>query len=83
MIITQIGIALCGVTAVYLSQDARLERRRWSSVFGLAAQPFWLIETLSAHQYGILALCVLYTYSWARGFYVNWVAPWRERRAAA
>lgn len=73
MIATQIGIALCGVTAVYLSQDPRPARRRWASVFGLAGQPFWIAETLAAQQWGILALCALYTWSWGRGFYLGWI----------
>lgn len=73
MILTQIGIAVCGVTAVYLSQDTRVSHRRWSSVFGLAGQPFWIIETISAQQWGILALCALYTWSWWRGFRANWL----------
>lgn len=72
MIVTQIGIAVCGVTAIYLSQDTRLSRRRWASVFGLAGQPFWIAETIAAHQWGILALCTLYTLSWARGFWAHW-----------
>lgn len=73
MILTQLGIAFCGVTAVYLSQDLRESRRRWASVFGLAAQPFWLIETASREQWGILALCLLYTWSWWRGFRAHWL----------
>lgn len=73
MILTQIGIALCGVTAVYLSQDVRLSRRRWASIFGLCGQPFWILETIHAQQWGILALCVLYTWSWARGFHAHWL----------
>lgn len=80
MIASQIGIALCGVTAVFLSQDARAERRRWSSVFGLAGQPFWIVETFTHQQWGILALTALYTWSWGRGFWTHWVLP---RRASA
>jgi hypothetical protein len=80
MIASQIGIALCGVTAVFLSQDARASRRRWSSVFGLAGQPFWIVETFTHQQWGILALTALYAYSWGRGFWTHWIAP---RRAAA
>lgn len=75
MIATQIGIALCGVTAVWLSQDSRQSYRKWSSVFGLCGQPFWVVETISARQWGILALCLLYTWSWARGFHANWIKP--------
>lgn len=73
MIVTQIGIAVCGVTAVWLSQDERPHWRRWSSVFGLMGQPFWIAETISAEQYGILALCLLYTLSWWRGFRAHWL----------
>ncbi len=74
MIATQIGIALCGVTAVYLSQDLRVERRKWASIFGLLGQPFWIVETVAAQQWGILALCALYTWSWWRGFKTHWLA---------
>lgn len=67
MIASQIGIALCGVTAVFLSQDARESRRRWSSVFGLAGQPFWAWEAIAHQQWGILALTLLYGFSSAHG----------------
>lgn len=73
MILTQIGIAVCGVTAIYLSQDARESRRRWACLFGLAAQPFWIAETIHAGQYGILLLCSLYAWSWWRGFRLHWL----------
>lgn len=76
MIVAQIGIATLGVAAVYLSQDVRASRRRWSSVCGLLGQPFWIWETFTAHQWGILALTVLYTWSWGRGFYAYW---WKAR----
>ena len=62
MILSQIGIAIFGVTAVWLSQDSRESWRRWSNVFGLAGQPFWILETINAHQWGILALCALYSW---------------------
>lgn len=70
----QIAIALTGVTAVWLSQDARPEWRRWSSILGLIGQPFWFYATWKAEQWGIFALCFLYTYSWARGFRSNWLS---------
>jgi hypothetical protein len=75
VIAAQIGIAVCGVTAVYLSQDTRESRRKWASVFGLAGQPFWIAETVSAGQFLILALCALYAWSWWRGFYAHWIKP--------
>lgn len=73
--IDQIGIAVCGVSAVFLSQDKRESWRRWACVFGLAGQPFWFLATLHAEQWGIMALTVLYTYSWLRGVRTYWIKP--------
>lgn len=70
----QIFIALFGVTAVALSQSALASRRRWASVFGLLGQPFWFYMAWTAGQWGVFALCILYTLSWAKGFYTNWIA---------
>lgn len=75
--IDQIAIGVCGVASVWLSQDERLSRRRFACIFGLLAQPFWFIATWKAQQYGIFALCALYTFSWLRGFFVHWV--WRVK----
>jgi hypothetical protein len=69
----QIAIALLGTTAVWLSQDHREERRRWACIFGLFGQPFWFYSAWQAQQWGIFALCFLYTLSWARGFRNGWL----------
>ena len=71
--IEQIGIAIFGVAAVFLSQDARESWRKWACVFGLAGQPFWFMATFKAEQWGIFALCFLYAYSWARGIKTFWM----------
>ena len=70
----QIAIGLFGVTAIFLSQDRRANWRRWACVFGLIGQPFWFIASVKAGQWGIFALCCLYTVSWARGVWNNWLA---------
>lgn len=69
----QLAIGLCGVTAVFLSQDARLSRRRYACLFGLASQPFWFYATWKAQQWGIFALSFLYAFSWMRGFVQHWI----------
>lgn len=69
----QIAIALTGATAVWLSQDAREGWRKWACIFGLCGQPFWFYSAWMAQQWGIFALCFLYTFSWARGFRNNWM----------
>ncbi|MPW21727.1 conserved hypothetical protein [Paraburkholderia piptadeniae] len=71
--IGQIVIGLFGVAAVFLSQDPREQRRRWACVFGLAAQPFWLVMAWHAHEYGVLALSLVYGWAWARGVRSYWM----------
>lgn len=66
--ISQFGIALFGVTAIYLANCVDIRWRRWAPVAGLAGQPFWIVAALDAAQWGILALCALYTLAWAKGF---------------
>jgi len=71
--IDQLGIAATGVTAIYLSQDKRESWRKWACIFGLIGQPFWFYSSWVAEQYGIFALCFLYTLAWARGFKTHWM----------
>lgn len=73
-IVAQAIIAVCGVGAIYLV--GRKDRvRRWGYVLGLCAQPAWLYTTISHEQYGIAALCLLYTLSWANGLKNHWRTP--------
>lgn len=71
--IEQIGIAVFGLVAVFLSQDSRESWRRFACIFGLAGQPFWFYATYQAEQWGIFALCFFYAYSWARGIRTYWI----------
>lgn len=72
-VIEQIAIGLCGAVAVFLSQDRRGHWRRWACIFGLISQPFWFYMAWNAHQYGVLALCFVYAWSWGRGFRIYWL----------
>lgn len=65
-------IALFGVGAVWLSQDPRVERRRFAPILGLIGQPFWFYSAWAAEQWGIFVLCFLYTASWLRGLRAHW-----------
>jgi hypothetical protein len=72
--IEQLGIVATGVVAVWLTQDPRETWRRWACLFGLAGQPFWIWAAAKSGQWGILAISLLYTWAWARGVWVNWLA---------
>lgn len=71
-LIPEIFIAVFGISAIWLSQDRRQDRRRWSPVLGLCAQPFWFYETYTHAQWGIFILCCIYSVAWARGICTYW-----------
>lgn len=71
--ISQVLIALLGVTAIWLSQDSRETVRKWACVFGLLSQPFWFYSSYVSEQWGIFILCFFYATAWLKGFYNNWI----------
>ena len=70
--IAQIGIALFGLTAIWLSQSPHLPHQRYACVFGLCAQPFWFYAAWTAGQWGVFVLCIFYTFAWVRGVKIHW-----------
>jgi hypothetical protein len=68
MNIAQWGILLLGPTAVFLSQGSE-RARKWAPYVGLASQPFWVWSALSARQWGVLVVTIIYTAAWARGIW--------------
>lgn len=80
MYFDQIGIALFGALAVWLSQDDRATYRRWACIFGMLGQPFWLYNSWTAEQWGIFAISILYAAVWMRGLWQNWLMPQQVNR---
>lgn len=74
----QLAIAMTGAVAVWLSQDKRADRRKWACVLGMIGQPFWFYATWKGRQWGMFALCFLYTWGWARGIWANWIAAGKD-----
>lgn len=77
--ISQIGIALFGATAVWLSQDSRESFRRWACIAGMCSQPFWFWSSYQAEQWGIFAISFVYAYGWFRGVRTYWLNGSREQ----
>lgn len=69
----QFGIALFGVSAIWMSQHNDREIRKWACISGLCAQPFWLYTTVVASQWGIVFMTVFYTLAWWRGVKTYWI----------
>lgn len=74
--LSQIAIAIFGLTAVWLSQCTSPVLQRWACIFGLIGQPFWFYATYSADQGGMFLLCFAYSAAWLRGFYNHWLKRW-------
>jgi len=71
-IFTQIMIFILGVPALWLL--GRPEKwSRYGFILGLLAQPFWYYQTLCNKQYMILALNIIYTFSWCQGIYFKFI----------
>ena len=73
--IAQVGIAVTGLTAIFLTQSRSANARRCACLFGIAGQPFWIWSAWVASQWGILFLCLFYTAAWAKGVWTHWIKP--------
>jgi len=71
--IDQFFIAITGVTAIWLTQQGNEAWKKYACLFGMAGQPFWYYSAYTAEQWGILVLCVFYTYAWWLGIKNNWI----------
>lgn len=72
-IISQAGIAVFGVTAIFLANIHNVAWRRWAPIVGMCSQPFWFYTTFHHEQWGMFGLVFLYTGSWGLGIYNHWI----------
>lgn len=68
----QLALALCGLTAMWLSMGHNPRGRRWAPLIGLAGQPFWIAFALQTSAYGLLVLSVAYSLVYVRGVWLQW-----------
>lgn len=69
---TQLFIALFGLTSMWMALGNSAPLRKWAPVLGLLGQPFWFMATVPTQQYGMVALCVAYTLVYLNGIRVQW-----------
>ena len=69
---TQLLIAIFGLTSIWLAMGRNANLRKWAPVIGLAGQPFWLAFALSSDAWGLVALVAAYTVVYMRGIFVQW-----------
>ena len=71
--LTQIGIALTGMIAIWLTQQPREKWKKYACLFGISGQPFWFYSAFTTEQWGILVLSIFYTYAWWIGIRHHWL----------
>ena len=69
---TQILIALFGLTAMFCAMGNNARLRKWAPIIGLCAQPFWFMATIPSGQYGMVLLCCAYTAIYLNAAWKNW-----------
>lgn len=72
-LIAQGMILVFCMTSIFLVNDPRPHVSRYGCVFGLISEPFWFYTCAYHHQWGLFAAAFIYTISWARGFYNQWI----------
>ena len=71
-IIIQILIVVSSCGAIWLlSQKGKWNR--WGYIVGIVGQPLWFYDTLKNEQWGILAVTVWFTFSYAQGIRNFWI----------
>lgn len=70
---TQLLIAICGLTSIVLAMGHNTTGRKWAPIIGLAGQPFWLAFAIDTAAWGLMVLVVAYTLAYLRGFYLQWL----------
>jgi len=71
--IEQIFIAVTELIAIYLMQSEKYTYRKYSSIFGLLAQPFWAYASFTNQQWGALFIGFFFTALWFKNFKFYWI----------
>lgn len=70
--LAQLGIAMFGLSALWMAVGNNPRARRWACIVGLGGQPFWIWFALSSEAWGVLLLTAGYTAVYLRGAWVQW-----------
>ena len=71
-IICQIMIFTLGAITIFLLAQKN-KWQRWGYIIGLTQEVFWYTTTFRAKQWGIFALCFIYTFCFLLGIWNHWI----------
>jgi hypothetical protein len=70
--VTQLFIALFGLSALWMAMGSNPKARKWAPLVGLAGQPFWALFAIQTGGWGLGVLVAAYTVVYARGAWMQW-----------
>lgn len=72
---TQLLIAIFGLSSIYMAMDNDTRLRKWAPIVGLCGQPAWLYFAWQSQAWGLGLLVAAYTVVYANGVRVQWRKP--------
>ena len=69
---TQLFIAIFGLTSIWCAMGHNATLRKWSPIIGLAGQPAWAWFAYESGAWGLAALVAAYTVVYLRGVLIQW-----------
>ena len=78
----QVALCVFSLLAVFFANCHSYKWCRWGSICGLIAQPFWMVTTFEAAQWGIFITTVAYTCIWLSSFHHYWIKGYARKRSA-
>lgn len=76
-IICQSAIFILGSLTIFLLAQKN-KWQRWGHVVGLIQEMFWFVAIFRSRQWGIFALCFIYTGCFILGIYNHWIKKEKE-----
>jgi len=71
-IVLQVAITVLSLAAIAMISTTGTWHR-WGFVVGLISQPFWILATWRARQWGMFGLSVIYVFVWIFGIGARFV----------
>jgi hypothetical protein len=71
-ILEQLGIAVPGLTALYMAMGGNAVMLKWAPVIGLCGQPAWAYFAWRTGAVGVGLLVPCYTAVYCRGIWMQW-----------
>lgn len=76
---TQLFIALFGLSSLWMAMGHSPQQRRWAPVVGLCGQPFWAAFAWQTEGWGLGILVAAYTAVYVRGAWVQFAPAWHHK----